>query len=136
MSDLIPMTRIGYDKVKAEVDHLEQVRNAENHPRTSPMPGPRDLSENADCHRISGNHKACCRPKSTCCATSWPAARLSILQKRPAIRSSVVVKDLNFGDEETFVLVGAGEEDYDASFSSPSPLPTPGADGGGETTAR
>ena len=26
---------------------------------------------------------------------------------------TVVVKDLEFGDEETFVLVGAGEEDYD-----------------------
>ena len=25
----------------------------------------------------------------------------------------MVVKDLDFGDEETFVLVGAGEEDYD-----------------------
>jgi transcription elongation factor GreA len=25
----------------------------------------------------------------------------------------VVVKDLDFNDEETFILVGAGEEDYD-----------------------
>jgi transcription elongation factor GreA len=28
--------------------------------------------------------------------------------------ATVVVKDLDFGDEEVFVLVGAGEEDYDA----------------------
>jgi transcription elongation factor GreA len=28
--------------------------------------------------------------------------------------SIVVVKDLDFGDEEAFQLVGAGEEDYDA----------------------
>ena len=27
--------------------------------------------------------------------------------------SRVVVKDLDFGDEETFYIVGAGEEDYD-----------------------
>ena len=27
--------------------------------------------------------------------------------------ATVVVKDLDFGDEEIFVLVGAGEEDYD-----------------------
>jgi transcription elongation factor GreA len=27
--------------------------------------------------------------------------------------ATVVVKDLTFGDEEVFVLVGAGEEDYD-----------------------
>ncbi|MGD9724615.1 MAG: GreA/GreB family elongation factor, partial [Pirellulales bacterium] len=28
--------------------------------------------------------------------------------------ATVVVKDLDFGDEEIFVLVGAGEEDYDS----------------------
>ena len=36
--------------------------------------------------------------------------------------STVVVKDLTFDDEEEFVLVGAGEEDYDAGkilFTSP-----------------
>ena len=27
--------------------------------------------------------------------------------------ATVVVKDLKYGDEETFTLVGAGEEDYD-----------------------
>ncbi len=27
--------------------------------------------------------------------------------------STVVVKDLDFGDQEEFTLVGAGEEDYD-----------------------
>ena len=30
-----------------------------------------------------------------------------------AFSARVVVKDLEFDDEETFVLVGAGEEDYD-----------------------
>ena len=28
--------------------------------------------------------------------------------------STVVVKDLDFGDQEEFTLVGAGEEDYDS----------------------
>jgi transcription elongation factor GreA len=31
-----------------------------------------------------------------------------------AFGSTVVVKDLDFGDTEEFTLVGAGEEDYDA----------------------
>ena len=30
-----------------------------------------------------------------------------------AFGATVVVKDLEFGDEETFVLVGAGDENYD-----------------------
>ncbi len=37
--------------------------------------------------------------------------------------ATVVVKDLDFGDEEVFVLVGAGEEDYDAGkINVTSPL--------------
>jgi transcription elongation factor GreA len=30
-----------------------------------------------------------------------------------AFGATVVVKDLDFGDDENFTLVGAGEEDYD-----------------------
>jgi transcription elongation factor GreA len=46
-------------------------------------------------------------------------ARASIVDTSKAPRdqvsfgATVIVKDLDFGDEETFVLVGAGEEDYD-----------------------
>lgn len=37
--------------------------------------------------------------------------------------ATVVVKDLKFGDEEIFVLVGGGEEDYDAGrINVASPL--------------
>lgn len=37
--------------------------------------------------------------------------------------ATVTVKDLTFGDEEVFVLVGAGEEDYDAGkINVASPL--------------
>ena len=37
--------------------------------------------------------------------------------------STVVVRDLDFGDEEIFHLVGAGEEDYDAGkINVTSPL--------------
>ena len=37
--------------------------------------------------------------------------------------ATVVVKDLDFGDNEEFVLVGAGEEDYDAGkINVASPL--------------
>jgi transcription elongation factor GreA len=37
--------------------------------------------------------------------------------------STVVVKDLKFGDKEVFILVGAGEEDYDAGkINVASPL--------------
>ena len=40
-----------------------------------------------------------------------------------AFGCTVVVKDLDFGDQEEFTLVGAGEEDYDSGkILSTSPL--------------
>ena len=40
-----------------------------------------------------------------------------------AFSATVVVKDLDFGDEEVFILVGAGEEDYDeGKINVTSPL--------------
>jgi transcription elongation factor GreA len=40
-----------------------------------------------------------------------------------AFGCTVVVKDLEFGDTETFTLVGAGEEDYDSGkINVASPL--------------
>ena len=40
-----------------------------------------------------------------------------------AFGATVVVKDLEFGDNEEFMLVGAGEEDYDTGkILSTSPL--------------
>ena len=50
MSDLIPMTRIGYAKVKAELDNLEQVEMPKITQRIANARAEGDLSENAEYH--------------------------------------------------------------------------------------
>ena len=42
------------------------------------------------------------------------AVYLELARDQVVFGATVVVKDLEFDDEEIFVLVGAGEEDYDA----------------------
>ena len=49
-SDRIPMTRAGYDKLKAEVDHLESVEMPKLAQRVASARSEGDLSENAEYH--------------------------------------------------------------------------------------
>ena len=50
MSDTIPMTRAGYDKRKAELDHLQNVEMPEIEERIGRARAEGDLSENAEYH--------------------------------------------------------------------------------------
>ena len=50
MSDRIPMTRSGYDKLKAEVDELETVEMPKLAQRVAAARSEGDLSENAEYH--------------------------------------------------------------------------------------
>jgi hypothetical protein len=82
MSEMIPMTRTGYDKIKAELDHLEHVEMPAIMTRVAHARSEGDLSENAEYHR-----KACCKPRSTCCATSCRARRWSTHPSYPRTKS-------------------------------------------------
>lgn len=117
MSDLIPMTRTGYDKLKAELDHLQQVEMPKIAERIANARAEGDLSENAEYH---GARESQGMLQAKINLLSDKLARASIVDtsKTPrdqvAFGATVVVMDLEFQDEETFVLVGAGEEDYDS----------------------
>ncbi|MGD9724761.1 MAG: transcription elongation factor GreA, partial [Pirellulales bacterium] len=50
MSDLIPMTRVGYEKIKGELDHLEHVEMPAAAQRVADARAEGDLSENAEYH--------------------------------------------------------------------------------------
>ena len=116
MSDLIPMTRTGYDKIKAELDHMEKVEMPKIAQRIATA-SRRRLERKRRVSRCPGiaRHAA-----SQDQSAARQAARASIVDTSKVPRdqvvfgATVVVKDLDFGDEETFILVGAGEEDYDA----------------------
>ena len=116
MSDLIPMTRTGYEKLKAELDRLENVEMPAVSQRVADARGEGDLSENAEYHGARES-QGMLQAKINLLRDKLARAALVDPSKLPkgevVFGSIVVVKDLDFGDEESFELVGAGEEDYD-----------------------
>jgi transcription elongation factor GreA len=116
MTDRIPMTRTGYDKIKAEVEHLDTVEMPKIAERIANARAEGDLSENAEYH---GQREAqgLLRAKINVLRDKLSRADIVDLSKLPrdevVLGVTVVVKDLDLDDEEEFTLVGAGEEDYD-----------------------
>ena len=116
MSDRIPMTRTGYDKIKADADYLHTVEMPKILERLATARSEGDLSENAEYHGARESQ-------------GMLQARIDLLRDKLAravlidasqvpkgevsFGSTVRVKDLVFDEEEEFTLVGAGEEDYD-----------------------
>ena len=126
MTEMIPMTRAGYDKIKADLDHLEQVELPAISARVAAARSEGDLSENAEYHGTRET-QGLLLAKINLLRDKLSRAALVDTSKLPrgevVFGATVVVKDLDFGDEEIFVLVGAGEEDYDAGkINVTSPL--------------
>ena len=117
MSDRIPMTRAGYDKLKAELAQMETVELPKILERLATARSEGDLTENAEYNGAQ---------ESRLMLECWLLQRRDKLSRavlvdpsqgpkdEVAFGATVVVKDLDFGDQEEFTLVGAGEEDYDA----------------------
>jgi transcription elongation factor GreA len=114
--DFIPMTRLGYDKLKAELDHLENVELPKLAARVAAARAEGDLSENAEYHGARETH-GLVQAKANLLKDKLSRARLMDASTAPkdevAFGCTLVVKDLEFGDREEFTLVGMGEEDYD-----------------------
>jgi transcription elongation factor GreA len=117
MTDRIPMTRAGYDKLKAELDQMQNVEMLALEDRVGQARAEGDLTENAE---YQGARESLEMLRARVHALREKLARAVILDpaKAPkdqvAFGMTVVVKDLDTGDEEEFTLVGAGEEDYAA----------------------
>ncbi|MFN9273143.1 MAG: transcription elongation factor GreA [Planctomycetia bacterium] len=125
-SDRIPMTRAGYDKLKAEIDQLNTVEMPKLAQRVAAARSEGDLSENAEYHgarESQGMMQAKINMLADKLARAVIVERPKEASDEVVFGATIVVKDLKFGDEEVFVLVGAGEEDYDAGkINVASPL--------------
>jgi len=114
--DYIPMTQTGYNKIKAEVDRLEHEEMPKIAEKIATARAEGDLRENAEYHgarETQGMIQAkinLLRDKLARASIIDPA---SLPKNEVVFGCTVTVKDLDFGDEEKFTLVGAGEEDYD-----------------------
>src|ERR1700742_2823011 len=126
MSDRVPMTRAGYNKIKAEADFLENEKMPEIAKRIAAARAEGDLSENAEYHGARES-QGLLQAKINMLKDKLVHAAIvdtsKIAKDQVSFGCTIVVKDLDFGDTEEFTLVGAGEEDYDTGkINIASPL--------------
>lgn len=116
MVDYIPMSRSGYEKLKAELNQLEHVEMPKISKRIAEARAEGDLKENAEYHGARES-QGMLQAKINLLRDKLGRAQIVDMAAMPkdqvAFGATVVVKDLDFGDKETFTLVGAGDEDYD-----------------------
>jgi transcription elongation factor GreA len=114
MAERIPMTRAGYEKIKAELDHLNTVELPKILERIATARAEGDLSENAE-YQYSQESRFLMEAKIR--DIQDKLSRATFLDPSQVSTDSITfgctvsVKDLVFDDTEEFTLVGAGEDD-------------------------
>jgi transcription elongation factor GreA len=116
MSDeRIPMTRDEYDGLKAKIDHMQSVQMIEITKRVAAARDMGDLSENAEYH-AAREDQGILQAKINHLKNELSRADIIDLNhvNRDAVAfgARVRVKDLDLDEEETFMLVGPGKEDF------------------------
>ena len=122
----IPMTREGYEKLKADLDRMENKEMIEVTRRVAAARDLGDLSENAEYH-AAREDQGMLQAKINLLKDKLGRAYFIDKNNLPAdtvvFGTRVRVKDLDLEEEESFELVGPGEEDYDKNkILSTSPI--------------
>ncbi len=115
-SDRIPMTREGYERLRAEMVQLRDVEMIEITKRVATAREMGDLSENAEYHAAredQGMLQARINLLKDKLARAYIVDRSNLPTDTVVFGARVRVKDLDFDEEEVYTLVGPGEEDYD-----------------------
>ncbi len=112
----IPTTREGFDKMREEIRHLDEVEMPKIAQKIAEARAEGDLSENAEYHgqrEAQGLLQARINRLKEKLANSYIVDLASIPKGIVAFGSVVRVKDILDGTEEKYMFVGPGEEDYD-----------------------
>ena len=115
MANLIPMTREGYNKIKAEIERLENDEMPVILKRIADARAEGDLKENAEYHGARES-QGLLQAKINLLRTKLANATIVDVTTKDevAFGATVIVRDLDYDDEEQYTLIGAGEEDYDS----------------------
>jgi len=114
--DRIPMTREGYDKLKAELDRLRNVEMIEITKRVATAREMGDLSENAEYHAAredQGILQARINEISDRLSRAEIVDTSALPKDTIAFGTKVKVKNLEDDEEEVYELVGPGQENPD-----------------------
>ena len=115
-NERIPMSREGYDKKKAQLDHMKNVQMIEVPKRVATAREMGDLSENAEYHAAredQGMLQAKIRLLEDELARAYIVDRNNLPNDTVVFGARVRIKDVDSGEEEVYELVGPGQEDYD-----------------------
>lgn len=114
--DRIPTTRAGYDKRRAELDHLQGVEMIAITTRVATARDMGDLSENAEYHAAredQGLLQAKINQLKDQLSRSYILDTENLPKGIVVFGSKVRVMDLDEKEEETYELIGPGQEDPD-----------------------
>lgn len=114
--DRIPMTRDGYEKLKAELDHMNGHDMIEITKRVAAARDMGDLSENAEYHAAredQGMLQARIHQLRDKLNRAYIIDTANLNADTVVFGAKVKVRDLDYQDEEQFQLVGPGEDDPD-----------------------
>src|SRR5262245_13364842 len=114
--DRIPMTRDGYEKLKSELSHLNDIKMLEVTKRVAAARDLGDLSENAEYHAAredQGLLQAQIDLLRTKLAKAYIIDPSQLPKDTVVFGTKVKVKDLDMDEVEEFELVGPGQDDPD-----------------------
>ena len=116
MDDYVPMTRAGFNKLKAEAEQMEMVQMPLIAEKIAAARAEGDLKENAEYH-AQREAQGLLQAKINLIKSKLAKAQIIDPTKLPrdqiCFGATVTVKDVDLGDEEEYTLVGAGEENYE-----------------------
>ena len=114
MSQKVPMTREGYDKLKKELEHLIKVERPKNIREIEEARAHGDLSENAEYHAAK-ERQGLLDAKKRDLESKLAHAQIIDISKlsneKVVFGSTVTLGDTDSGETKTFTLVGAEEAD-------------------------
>ncbi|TWT55760.1 Transcription elongation factor GreA [Thalassoglobus neptunius] len=111
-----PITREGYDKLKKEIQHLENVVMPEIAEKIAEARAEGDLKENAEYHgqrEEQGRIAAKIAQLKTRLADCRVVDKSDMPKGEVTFGSTVTIIDVDLDEEETYEFVGPGEENYD-----------------------
>lgn len=114
--DRQPISRAGYDKILAEIKHLESVEMPKIAEKVAEARAEGDLSENAEYHgarETQGMLQAKINQLKSKLAGCVIVDKADMPKGVVSYGSRVTVKDIDLDENETYEFVGPGEEDYD-----------------------
>src|SRR3981081_2949957 len=112
----IPMTREGYEKLKANLDRMQNAEMIEVTKRIAAARDLGDLSENAEYHAAredQGMLQARVDSLREQLGNALIVEQSSLPKDTVVFGARVRLEDLDSGKSEVYVLVGPGDEDYD-----------------------